>query len=226
MRCFAACRAGSEWVEDLQMDTSHLIPGGRTLHLVDFVIACWVLGWVGLGVAIGVEVNELESLTHTVVVEGRAVEAVGGTLHDLSNVPLLGGEIGSTAEKVQRAGQSAVASGTSSRGTVDTLAVLLAIAVALLPSVPVFGFYVPLRLHRRHEARALRRAIAAHAGDPQFELFLARRAVEALGYDRLRRVSTMPWEEIDAGRRNDLAAAELRRLGIDPSVLEGARART
>jgi hypothetical protein len=208
------------------MDTAHLIPGGRALRLVDIALAAWVAMWMGLGAAIGVEVSELNSLTHTMLVEGRAVEAVGGSLHTLSGVPLVGAEIGATASKIQRAGESAVASGTSSRSTVDTLAVLLAVAVALLPSIPVFGFYLPLRLHRIREARALRRAVAAHAGEPDFERFLARRAIDALGYDRLARVSPAPWTDLSEGRCDRLAAAELQRLGIDPAILRAARART
>jgi hypothetical protein len=92
---------------------------------------------------------------------------------------------------------------------------LLAIAVALLPSVPVLGFYLPARLERRREAAALRGALRDHGSDSDFQAFLAMRAIEALGYHRLRQVSPAPWADMEAGRYTALAAAELCRLGLN-----------
>lgn len=201
------------------MDTAHLMPSARTLPIVDVALALWVAAWIGLGVAIGVNVGNLTALSNTVVVEGHAVEAVGRALRPLGGVPLVGGEISNTGREVERAGASAVSSGHSSASSIKTLSVLLAIAVALLPSVPVFGFYLPLRLQRSREARALRAALGAHRDDPRFEAFLAQRAIDSLGYRRLREISPSPWADVQDGRCQALAAAELRRLGIDPSVL-------
>jgi hypothetical protein len=199
------------------MDTSHLMPGKRALRVVDAALATWVAAWIALGVAIGVNVDELTALSHTVVAEGRAVETIGGSLRGLSSVPFVGGEASSAGSQVQHAGASAVASGTSSASSIHSLSVLLAIAVALLPSVPVFGFYLPLRVRRGREARALRVAVRTHGQDPAFQSFLARRAIASLGYEQLRRVSSTPWDDVHAGRCAQLAAAELRRLGIDPT---------
>jgi hypothetical protein len=202
------------------MDIARLMPGARVLRLLDIALALWVAAWIGLGVAIGVNVDELSSLSHTVVVQGRAVETVGGSLKVLGSVPLVGSELGEPATEVQRAGASAVASGTSSGSSIHTLSVLLAIAVALLPSIPVFGFYLPARVRRSRESRALRAAVALHGADPEFQAFLARRAIAALDYDRLRRISPSPWDDVRAGRCSGLAAAELSRLGIDPVRLQ------
>lgn len=198
------------------MDTSHLLPNSRLLRLVDVALALWVAAWIGLGIAIGINVNELSSLSRTVVSEGHAVHTVGSSLHSFSSVPLVGGEIADTAGEVERAGASAVASGRSSASSIHALSVLLAIAVALLPSVPVFGFYVPLRFRREREARALRRAVREHGQDPDFQAFLGSRAMASLGYEQLRRISATPWADVRDGHCEALAAAELRRLGIDP----------
>lgn len=195
------------------------MPSARTLPLVDAALALWVAAWIGLGIAIGINVGNLTALSRTVVTEGRAVETVGGALRALGGVPLIGGEVGHTAEEVRRAGAGAVSSGQSSASSIEALSVLLAIAVALLPSVPVFGFYLPLRIQRVREARALRRALRQHGGDPRFEAFLARRAIESLGYRRLREISPAPWSDVEDGHCATLAAAELRRLGIDPALL-------
>lgn len=201
------------------MDTAHLMPSSRTLPLVDAALALWVAAWIGLGVAIGVNVANLSVLSHTVTVDGRAVETVGRSLKPLGGVPFVGGEVSHAADAVRRAGESAVASGESSASSVKALSVLLAIAVALLPSVPVFGFYVPLRLQRVREARMLRRVLRERRGDPGLEAFLAQRAVASLSYRRLREISASPWADIEDGRCAALAAAEVRRLGIDPSLL-------
>jgi hypothetical protein len=192
-----------------------VLPSARALRLLDAAMVVWVLTWIGLGVAIGVNVNHLTQLGHTVSLEGGTVQAVGKALGTLGNVPLVGGDLGRAAEQVQQAGASAVASGQSSASAVNSLSWLLAIAVALLPSVPVLGFYLPLRVRRRREARALALAVREHGADPRFRAFLARRAAASLPYGSLP-PGPEAWTEAD---RDRLAAAELGRLGIDPSAL-------
>lgn len=199
---------------------SHLMPSTRALHVVDAALALWVAAWIGLGVAIGVNVDGLTALSRTAVQDGRAVESVGQSLHSLNGVPLIGAQISKDARQIQQGGAGAAHAGQVGGRSIRALAVLLAIAVALLPSVPVFGFYLPARLERWREARALRAAVRQHAGDPEFEEFLARRAVQALGYHRLRRASAQPWADLESGSYTGLAAAELRRLGIDPGLLQ------
>lgn len=198
---------------------TQLLPGKRALHVLDALAIVWVAGWIGLGVAIGLNVRDLTTISHTVQTDGRAVQTVGNSLQSLGGVPLIGGTISKDARQVQRAGASAVASGASSASSIHALSVLLAIAVALLPSVPVFGFYLPLRIERRREAAALRRTLRRHGHDPELEAFLARRAVEALGYHRLQRITSAPWAALEDGDTAALAAAELRRLGLDPRLL-------
>ena len=201
---------------------SHLMPSTRVLHVVDAALAVWVAAWIGLGVAIGVNVDGLTALSRTAVQDGRAVESVGQSLHSLNGLPLIGGQISKDAARIERGGAGAAHAGQVGGHSIRALAVLLAIAVALLPSVPVFGFYLPAPLERRREARALRADVRQHAGDPEFEVFLAQRAVEALGYHRLRRASAQPWAELESGSYTALAAAELRRLGIDPRLLQSS----
>ena len=196
-----------------------LLPASRVLHLLDVALALWVAVWIALGVAIGVNVGHLATLSDTVAKDGQAVETVAGSLHSLGSVPLIGGQISKDAQQLRRAGARAAMSGQRSVSSIHVLSVLFAIAVALLPSVPVFCFYLPARLERRREAAALRRALRAHGADPNFQAFLARRAIEALGYHRLRWVSAAPWADGDDARRAALAAAELRRLGLDPRML-------
>jgi hypothetical protein len=196
------------------------MPSSHALHVLDVALAIWVAAWVGLGVAIGIEVHGLTNLSHTVVVDGRAVETVGKSLEPLGSVPLVGSGIRRESRAVQQAGASAVRGGQTSGSSIRALSVLLAIAVALLPSVPVFGFYLPMRLERRRESRALREAVRKYGDDPAFRAFLARRAQEALSYARLRHVAAVPWAPPSDGDSAALAGAELDRLGVDARMLE------
>ncbi len=199
------------------------VPNSAGLTAVDGVLAGWVLVWIGLGVAIGIKLSDLSGLSHTAILTGHAVQALGKSFGLLGQVPLVGGALGGVAGQVQSAGANIAGGGASSLSSIHALSVLLAIAVALLPSVPVFGFYLPVRLDMRREARALRDAVAQHGEDPAFRAFLARRAIYTVGYHRLQGVSATPWAHADSeAGTTELAAAELARLGVEPGLLGNA----
>jgi hypothetical protein len=149
------------------------------------------------------------------------VQSLGGSLSSLQGVPFVGGAIGRAGHQIQQVGANTAASAHSTASSVHVLAVLLAVAVALLPSVPVLGFYLPLRLNRRREAQAVRRALSRHGDDPAFEAFLARRALASVGYRRLDALSD-GWRELPVDERRRLADAELARLGIARSPRGGS----
>ncbi len=203
-------------------EVTHFMPSPRELRALDAALAIWVTVWLGLGIAIGVKVHDLTTLSRTVADDGRAVQTIGGSLHALGGVALIGGQISKDAARVQAAGASAVYSGEKSASAIRVLSVLLGIAVAFLPTVPVICVYLPARLERRREAAALRRALALHGADPRFHAFLAHRAADALGYHQLRAVSTTPWADIEDGKCEVLAEAELHRLGIETGLLRRA----
>jgi hypothetical protein len=78
-----------------------------------------------------------------------------------------------------------------------------------------------VRLDLRREAEALNQAVRRYGGDPAFKAFLARRAIDSLGYHRLRGLAARPWEQtLSETDCSELAAAELRRLGIDPALID------
>jgi len=56
--------------------------------------------------------------------------------------------------------------------------------------------------------------LAAGPVDPPLLAYLAHGAVSRLPYARLRQISEDPWGDLVAGRHHELAAAELRRLGL------------
>ncbi|MGH2916021.1 MAG: hypothetical protein ACRDMX_13635 [Solirubrobacteraceae bacterium] len=195
-------------------------PARHAVRVLDTALALWVALWIGLGVWIGVEVAGLTRLSNTVVVAGNAVQQAGAALQAVGQLPLIGSEVRPLAGRVATAGRSAQRSGRASKGDIGTLSVLLAIAVALMPTTPLVALYLPLRRGWARERRAVRRAIDAGDG-LALERFLARRALQRLSYDRLRELSDDPWSDLQRDELRSLADAELARLGLE----QRARAR-
>ena len=65
-------------------------------------------------------------------------------------------------------------------------AILLGLAVFLVPALPLLFIYGPARRHRGRDTAALRALLRDHAGDPDLDRLLALRAVAHLPYHRLR----------------------------------------
>jgi hypothetical protein len=188
---------------------------GRAVRVLDAALIVWIGVWIWMGVAIGHEVSSLTTLSDTVVTAGQAVRDTGQALKSLEDIPFIGNRIAGLERQITEAGSSAVASGQQSRGNVEDLALLLAFAIAVIPSVPVLAIYVPFRVSRFRDVRTIRRAARRAASDPAFEEFLARRAAQHLPYHALREISPNPWRDLEEGRFRPLARAELARLGLE-----------
>ena len=143
---------------------------------------------------------------------GTATESTGHALAAIGSLPLVGGRISHLAAQAIAAGASARASGASTASTVDQLAILLGVAIALVPTVPLLALYVPLALSWRRDRKAVRRALAQWDGEPELEAFLAHRALAHLRFDELR---ALGYGTQDSPPNAELAAAELRRLGLE-----------
>lgn len=191
--------------------------GVRLIRVLDVVAACWVVLWLVLAFLVGREVRDLRDLSDTVVTAGVAVEQTGGLLRSLESVPFVGGRVGDVAAQVEAAGRSATVSGRESRDSTEDLSVLLAVSIALIPTLPLLGLYLPLRWTWTADARAVRRALKRTPGDPLLAEFLARRALSNFSYDRLLSVSSQPYRDVEEGRYAELATLELERLGIRDS---------
>lgn len=185
----------------------------RAMRRLNVALAIWAAFWIGIAAYTAYEVAALQALSHTVVKAGVATESTGHALAAVGHLPFVGGRISDLAAEAVAAGASARASGDSTAGTVDRLAVLLGIAIALIPTVPLLALYVPLRLGWRRDRNAVRRAIARWDGEPGLEAFLAQRAVAHLTFEELRELG---YDGTPGSPSNaELAVAELRRLGLD-----------
>ena len=192
-------------------------PGVRLIRLLDAVAVAWVVLWVVLGLLVGREVRQLRELSDTVVTAGAAIQQTGGLVRGLGNIPFVGDQVSSVAAQVEQAGKSAQVSGRDSRDSTEKLSVLLALSIGLIPTLPLLGLYLPLRLTWTRDARAVRRALRRAPSDPLLVEFLARRAVSNFPYDTLLAVTPEPFRDLEDGRFENLARLELDRLGIRSS---------
>ena len=184
----------------------------RAMRRLNVALAIWAAFWIGIAAYTAYEVAALRTLSHTVVQAGVATESTGHALAAIGHLPFVGGRISQLAAQAVATGASARASGAATSTTVDQLAVLFGISIALIPTVPLLALYVPLALSWRRDRRAVRLAVAQWDGDPELEAYLARRALSHLRFDELRELGYgTPGSPPNA----ELAAAELRRLGLD-----------
>ena len=209
-----AVKRGSESRYESGVGLAFPTAGVRLIRLLDVVAVVWVVLWVALALLVGREVRNLRELSDTVVTAGVAIEETGGLVRNLGSIPFVGGQVATVADQVEQAGKSAQASGRDSRDSTENLSVLLALSIALIPTLPLLGLYLPLRWAWTNDARAVRRALKRAPTDPLLVEFLARRAVSNFPYDKLLAVSPQPFKDLEEGRYDSLAGLELDRLGI------------
>ena len=187
-----------------------------TLRVVDVAVVLWTIAWVSLAFAVASEVRGLRQLSVTVVAAGVAAEETGRAVAALDDLPLVGDDVGRLGDRAREAGERAQESGAASRESVESLSVLLGLTIGLVPTLPLLAVWVPLRIRRARDVRALSAAVASHGDDPAFCGFLARRAVERLPYARLLSLAPEPWRDASPEEERRLARAELERLGLEP----------
>lgn len=185
----------------------------RAMRRLNVGLAIWAAFWIGIAAYTAYEVAALRTLSHTVVKAGSATESTGHALAAVGHLPFVGGRISHLAAQAIAAGASASTSGAATATTIDHLAVLLGVAIALIPTVPLLALYLPLLLSWRRDRKAIRSALAHWDGEPDLESYLAHRALAHLRFDELR---TLGYDGTAGSPANaELAAAELRRLGLD-----------
>jgi hypothetical protein len=181
--------------------------------LIDTVLIGWAVLWVAVGFAVAQEVEGLAEISDTVATVGRATTTVGETIRAL---PLVGGSFEEPAQDISAAGREAVSSARAARESASSVATLLGLSIALIPTLPVLLLYVPGRIAGGRERRALARAVAL-GREPWVDELLARRALVHLPVRRLRAVSNDPLADVREGRHDALAMAELEWFGVDAS---------
>ena len=187
----------------------------RSILAIDVLVVLWTLAWVVLGVAVGSFVARLGAAGEGLEDAGGAIVRAGDSVDSLSDLPLVGEGFDTLAGEIRGLGRDTSERGRSIRDDVDRLAVLVGAGLALGPTIPVLVLWVPPRLSRERERRALTRSL--RAGDGLAMSYLANRAVATRGFRELQRVSDDPVGDLTSGRYEALAKLELDHLALRPT---------
>jgi hypothetical protein len=186
----------------------------RSVRWLDVGVVVWVVVWVVMGVLIWSDIRAQAQLSTNVITVGTAVKDTGRALGVVGGLPLVGGQIGDFADRIESMGAEVESSGQDSRDGIERTAVIAGLFVGILPGALLVLLYLPARLRWRRYVGAIARALTGGPRDPAFEHYLARRAADALPWDSLRAISPDPWQDIARGDVRALADAELDRLGL------------
>lgn len=191
-----------------------------TVRLLDGLVAFWLSLWLVIGSWSGYTIWQVSSLGDTVSNSGTALNSAGEALQSVGGVPVVGERPAELGDEVVATAAEITGRGQDIKSDLRRLSLLLGLSIALMPTTPVLGLYLPLRLARRREVRELRRALARHGRDAALDRYLAERAVHVLPYATVRSISADPWSDIAHGRAQRLADAELERLGLHPQAVK------
>jgi hypothetical protein len=127
----------------------------RRIVAYDVGLAVWAVVWLVVGALVYRDVREVAELSKPIVDATVALDETADGLKQIGSVPFLSdaANLGEIEERIRRASASARVSARSSRESVRELAVLLGIAIALVPTVPLLVLYVPVRRDWRRRRR-------------------------------------------------------------------------
>jgi hypothetical protein len=192
-------------------------PGRRTVQIVADLL---VLGWIVLWTRVGTAVHDG---TTALAEPGRQTDesatAMAGQLRDaggrLGEAPLVGDELATPFDRAADASEGIASAGRASVEAVEQLAVVLGLAIALIPILVILAVHLPRRWRFVREATAGARFIDSV---DDLDLF----ALRALAHQPMRvlaRVSDDPagdWRRQDPDVVRRLAELELEDVGLRP----------
>ncbi|MDO5736620.1 MAG: hypothetical protein Q4P15_09120 [Propionibacteriaceae bacterium] len=205
------------------MRTTRIRPARRVTDVVgDVVLVAWVVVWFTLsrslrGVldAIAQPLERLGSST------GTMADRIDETGRSLGDVPLLGEQMAAPFPQMASSMQDLANQLATQGQSLGSTSAWLVPLVFLIPTVIAGGLYIPWRIRRVQESTAAR---ALLAGNPRLDLF-ALRAMSTAHLPGVMRVSADPvaaWLAGDPSIIQGLSALELRRVGVEIVVPEGA----
>lgn len=195
-------------------------PLRRALQLGGDLLA---LAWIALGVWTAVALHRaLAALARPGVLLHDAGDGLASHMASAAeaarNVPFVGDDLAAPLARLEATGDDLSAAGTGLQQTAAEFALLTAVAVAVLAVAVALGAWLPVRLRwirQASQARQLTR-LPGEAGTR----LLALRALTAAPVPALCRLHDDPaeaWRSGDERVVAELAALELRRLGLHPA---------
>ena len=191
-------------------------------QLLDVAVLVWCFVFLRLADAVQAAVLRLQE-------PGRQLQDAGGGLaralddaaQRVSDAPLVGDRLRAPLDVAAEASRDVAGAGTAGQDAVATLAEVLGLVVALVPILYVLARWIPHRYRYAREAGAAERL----RGDVEL---LALRAATSLPMHRLARLGPDPvgrWRRGEPGAAEELAALELKALGLRPASVGSRRVR-
>lgn len=190
----------------------------KNLAWSDLGVVVWICFCAALGLAIGDQVRQLDRFGTTIDQSARALDEVAAALEQLAGVPFVGDGIRDVADEIAATAQVMRQSASDTRSAAANLSVLLTLAVMVIPTAPVLALYVPYRVQQVRQNTNLLRSLRGNRGTAFTRNYLANRALSDLTYNTLRRIGPDPWGQVREGHVEELAAEELRQLGLGDEV--------
>lgn len=184
----------------------------RSIYAIDVLVLTWTIVWIVVGVTVGTFVARLGAVGDGLQDTGRGIVRAGEAIGDLGDVPLVGEGFAAVGSEISEVGRDTQQDGRSLERDVDRLAWLIGASLALAPTLPILAVWVPPRVSRERERRALRRSLRSQDGAALG--YLANRAVATRGFRELLAVSDDPIRDLAAGRYEGLASLELDHLSL------------
>lgn len=123
---------------------SAVLPRTRFARLRAFTVV-WTIACIVAGVLTTVQTMRLDRGADAIDGAARGLSSTADSLRDIEDLPFVGKQIGEAANSVDRGADSTRASSEEVRGSIQLLAILLGLAVAILPTVPLIVVTVALR---------------------------------------------------------------------------------
>lgn len=186
---------------------------GRQL-LGDLLVVGWIVLWIWLAVQLRQRLLRLAGPGETLE---RAGSSFSGSLNDagdkVGRLPVVGDDVAGAFRNAGGAGDSIAAAGRSQVAAVHQLALFVPGLMLLLAAGIVVALWLPGRLRWVREAGATRRLLS---GPDALEVFATRAVVRRPTRElaRLPEATVTRWRAGDERAAADLAALELRSLGL------------
>jgi len=192
-------------------------PARRTRQLLsDVLMLLWIGLWVYAGRQVHDTVEQLRAPADSITSAGHSVNgALTGAGDQAGQLPLVGDQLKTWLTQAAGSGTTLQEAGTSMAHTVDTLALGVGIATAIVPVLLVLVVWLYVRVRFVRTATQSQRFI--DAGE-DLDLF-ALRAMATQPMRALARVSDDPagaWRRQDRAVIRELALLELRDQGLRP----------
>ncbi|HEX6547436.1 MAG TPA: hypothetical protein VF134_01680 [Candidatus Dormibacteraeota bacterium] len=187
----------------------------------DMLATLWLVVWAVAGLTVYQVVEGLQSVSNGITGTGRALDSWIASFRNAvpRGIPGVSNFFVGLADNLQHnSGDQLIQFGAQAHDAINTLALALGLITAVPPIAIVCGTYAALRWRDAREmgsALAFVRAAERGGRTEQAKAVLAYRAVAQLSFTQLMRASDDPIGDLAAHRYDPLAAAMLKRAGLE-----------